>query len=152
MKFNSTKAQSNAIVVGAGAAGIVAANKIGKILQEKAPEAVKKHVPLILTAAGILVPAVMDIKNEAAVAALHGMSIGGVIQVANGYSVDETGALATSGIKGFLAKTVPMLSGLGSVELPPYEYYENTANQLMLAGSYQEEQPQRVNPASMFQD
>ena len=135
MKFNPAKAKNSAVVVGAGAAGIVAANKVGKLLQEKAPEAFKKHVPLILTVAGIALPAIVDIKNDAAIAALHGMSIGGAIQVANAYSVDETGALATDGVKGFLAKTVPQLSGLGSINLPVYEYVE-PANSLREAGRF----------------
>lgn len=138
MNFNSNEAKNSAISAGAGIGGFLVAHKVGKMLEEKLPANVAKFSGLILAGAGVIAPALLNLKHDALKSALMGMTIAGGIVAANQFSKDETGAPATTGFRKILAENVPTLAG---VELPAvYTYHEparlNTAESLQLAANF----------------
>lgn len=111
-----------------------------KMIREKAPEKIGKHAALLLTVAAVAAPALIQVKSDVVANVITGMAVAGAISSINGFSQDETGALATSGFKGLLAKHVPQL---GSIEA----IYTEPAQMLMLAGGEYQDAPRFAEPS-----
>lgn len=150
MKFNQNEAKAGAIDAAAAVGGAVLGNTITKIIAEKAPEKVGKYAGAIVLGLGILVPAFVPVKSEALRSAILGSAVIGALDVAGQFTTDETGAVATTGIKGMVAKYVPQLSGT-SLGNAPFEYVEYSAPaQNFLEAGNRFDAVQQANPVTAF--
>ncbi|RDC65060.1 hypothetical protein [Adhaeribacter pallidiroseus] len=136
MKFNQKNAKSGAMRTLIASGGAVAANLAIKTIQEKAPESIAKYAAPIVGALCVAAPALGLVKSSGTVdALLLGAGVTSAIHSINKLTKDESGAAATVGIKGMLAKYVPNLSGVEDYNMPAYSE-QSLSRSLMGGGEY----------------